>query len=555
MLASQGRERENFMKSIANHQIETGGPNRLRRGLISLLVLLLVSAASLAAVFPLRVTASSVPDDRFSSERAMVHLPVIASEPHPQGSPAQALVRDYLVEQLTAMGVEVDVQRTAGLDNVVARLPGADPTGAILILAHYDSAIGSPGAGDNGSGVAALLEVMRALSAGTVPRNDIIVLFDDGEELPDPYSGARAFVHAHPWMADVRVAISLDTAVAGTISTNEVGPNNGWLVDALAQAYTGGAWTSFSGGGNYDTTPFRQAGVLVLALEDNYPFKEKHTSTDLPQVVRPASVQQMGEQTLSITRELGSRDLESIWGNQQAFTFILGLALIHYPEAWSFPLAIAAGVLLIVAFGLSLWRKFASWRGQLTSFGTILVTTVITVVAVSLLQPVLPRIFHWKTSAWPDWPEVIPPGGWIPVIVFYLLALGLGVLGYLLARRWSRQVDYSLAGLVPFLLPAIALSVATPRAAYAFLWPVIIGSLAWIAAAALGRKHWNWSADLAATLVALPPILLLLPFLPGVVMADGMKSLNILVGVETLMLGLILPAIDGLLVHRKTNLN
>ena len=80
---------------------------------------------------------------------------------------------------------------------------------------------------------------------------------------------------------------------------------------------------------------------------------------------------------------------------------------------------------------------------------------------------------------------------------------------------------------------------------------VAIGSLAWITVAVIGRKYWNWSADLAATLAALPPIILLLPFLPGVVMADGMKSLNILAGVEALMLGIILPAVDGLLVRRK----
>jgi putative aminopeptidase FrvX len=179
------------------------------------------------------------------------------------------------------MGLEVEVQQTRGLENVVARLRGSDPTGAIVILSHYDTVSYSPGAGDNGSAVSALVEVSRALAAGPAPRNDIIILFDDGEEYPDNFAGTRAFVREHPWMEDVRVAISIDTAVAGPISTNEVGPNNGWLVDVLAEAYTGGAWTSFSGGGEYNSTPFRDAGYLVLALEDNYPFKE-NTRRDLP---------------------------------------------------------------------------------------------------------------------------------------------------------------------------------------------------------------------------------------------------------------------------------
>jgi hypothetical protein len=45
-------------------------------------------------------------------------------------------------------------------------------------------------------------------------------------------------------------------------------------------------------------------------------------------------------------------------------------------------------------------------------------------------------------------------------------------------------------------------------------------------------------------------IVFILPFLPGVVMADGMKSLAILAGVEALILGVILPAVDRLLVRQ-----
>jgi hypothetical protein len=273
-----------------------------------LFVLLLLAIPALAMLFPRSVTPASTPMDVFSGERAMIHLPIIASEPHPQGSPAQARVRDYLVGQLTDMGLEVEVQRTAGLENVVARLRGTDSTGAIVILAHYDTVSFSNGAADNSSTVAALLEIMRSLSAGPAPLNDVIALFDDGEEEPDIFAGTKAFVREHPWMSDVRVAISIDTAVAGLL-TNEVGPeNNGWLVQALARAYTGGAWMSFSGGGEYNSTPFREAGILVLALEDNYPFKEKHTREDLPGIIQAGSVQQMGEQVLSIVRELGGLD-------------------------------------------------------------------------------------------------------------------------------------------------------------------------------------------------------------------------------------------------------
>lgn len=521
------------------------------RGFVMLLILLLFAVPSLAQLFPRSVTPAGAPLDVFSGERAMVHLQIIAREPHPQRSPAQARVRDYLVGQLTDTGVEVQVQRTAGLENVVARLRGSDSSGAIVVLAHYDTVSYSNGAADNSSTVAALLEIMRALAAGPTPRNDVIVLFDDGEELPDEFSGTKAFVREHPWMSDVRVAISIDTAVAGPISTNEVGPHaNSWLVHALARAYTDGAWTSFSGGGKYNSTPFRNAGIPVLALEDNYPFKEKHTREDLPGIVQPASVQQMGDQTLAIVRDLGELDLTDPRGEQETFFAVPFVGLVHYPEAWSLPMAIAAGVLLMLALGLALWRRLTSWRGLAIAFVSILVMVAVSVIGVNALKPALPGIFGWNTGAWPDWPEVIPPYGGVAVAVIDLIILVLVVIGYILARRWSARADFSLAGLVPFLVPAVITSIALPRTAYAFIWPVLIGSLAWIAVAIIARKQMKWSQDIAATLAALPLVALLLVFVPGVVMADGMKSLEILAGIEAALLGVILPAIDGLLVRQ-----
>lgn len=523
------------------------------RGFLLLLVLLLVAFLSLSPLFPRSVTPASAPPDLFSGERAMAHLPIIASEPHRAGSPAQERVRDYLVQQLSAIGLQIEIQRTRDVENVVARLYGTDSTGAIVLLAHYDSVAAGPGAADNGSGVAALLEVMRALAAGPVPRNDVIALFDDGEELPDAFTGTKAFVREHPWMTDVRAAISLDTAVRGFIATNDTGPNNGWLVQALARAYTGGVWTSLSGGGTYDSAPFRQAGIQVLALEDNYPFKEKHTAQDLPEIVSVASVQQMGEQTLAITRQLGSLDLRNPWGEQEAYFSVPVLGFVHYPEAWALPLAIAAGVFLVLALGLALWRGFASWRGLGIALGAILATTGLAGIGVSALWTVVPGLVGWNTASWPDWPEVIPPYGELIVAVFALLVLGLAAVGYSLARRWSARTEYSLVGLALFLIPAVALAIGIPRAAYVPVWPVLIGSVGWIIAVGAGRTRIAWSIDMATMLAAVPLVAVFLQLLPGVVMSDGMKSLPILAGVWALLLGVVLPAVDSLFRHTHSS--
>jgi hypothetical protein len=66
--------------------------------------------------------------------------------------------------------------------SILAELPGTDPGAVIMLGAHLDSVIEGPGINDDGSGVAALLEIARALG-GTRPRATIRLAFWSGEEL------------------------------------------------------------------------------------------------------------------------------------------------------------------------------------------------------------------------------------------------------------------------------------------------------------------------------------------------------------------------------------
>src|SRR5215212_11859822 len=189
------------------------------------------------------------PAAEFSSARALHHIRVVAREPHPMGSPANAAVRDYLVSELSRLGLTPQVQRATAAyyplsgivqagtsQNVVARLRGTNGNGkSFLIAAHYDSVPTSPGATDNGAGVAALLETLRALKAGPALPNDVIFLFTDGEERG--LIGARAFVDQHPWAGDIGVVLNLDTrgntGPAVMLATND---QSGWVVDQFANA-------------------------------------------------------------------------------------------------------------------------------------------------------------------------------------------------------------------------------------------------------------------------------------------------------------------------------
>jgi hypothetical protein len=521
---------------------------KINSSLLNLIVVLLVAVIALTPAFPWRVTPISASPDLFSGKRALSHLPIIAQVPHPSGSPAQALVRDYLVQHLTDLGLEVEVQHTPGVDNVLARLYGTDPGGAILLQAHYDS-FGGPGAADNGAGVAALLEVMRTLKASPLLRNDIIVLFDDSEELPDPYSGTKAFIRKHPWMADVRVAIGMDTAVRGFICTDDTGPQNGWMVDVLARSYTGSAWTSLCGGGNYDTLPFREAGIQVLELEDNYPFYEQHTPNDVPEIVNPGTIQQLGDQVLAVVRELGSLDLDNTSGEQQTYMYVPFFGLAHYPESWALPLAILAGVLLVIALGLTLWHKLASWRGLGVALLATLVTVGLAAVGTNAVWKAAPNLFGWGTDLWTEWPEVIPPNGWLILVLSNLVVMLMAVVVYWFAKRWSTPASFSLFGLFVFSLFAIVIAIADPRGAIIITWPVLIGSIVWIAAVILSRDDRKWPIAVAALLASIPTILYIMPLVPGIFMSDGTKSVAITAGVWVICLGIILPAVDDLFVR------
>ena len=96
--------------------------------------------------------------------------------------------RTYLRRELVAMGHGVVDQPFRVVDrpavNLEVVLPGRLPRrGTLVVGAHYDSAQGTPGADDNASAVAVLLEVARAL-AGRQPRRTVRVVFFDCEEPP-----------------------------------------------------------------------------------------------------------------------------------------------------------------------------------------------------------------------------------------------------------------------------------------------------------------------------------------------------------------------------------
>jgi aminopeptidase YwaD len=192
-------------------------------------------------------------------------------------------------------------ERTA--HNVVGRIPGPEPS-QVILSAHYDSQAEGPCVYDNGSGLASLLEIGRALIAEP-PRRTIVLLASACEEIG--VWGASAYVHAHAReMEDVTAMVNLDGIASAYPSHREI-----WSADAaLLELATGTAraqgWTpdrtmnlrsTFS-----DHAPFTDAGVpACLIWRPDYPYY--HSRGDVRALVDEHAI----AQTASVSATLANR--------------------------------------------------------------------------------------------------------------------------------------------------------------------------------------------------------------------------------------------------------
>ena len=157
-----------------------------------------------------------------STDRLRHHVEVLAGEIGERNVwRPQALARaaDYIRDVWNRQGYRVHIQEydVQGVTsaNLEIAIPGGDLASQILLLgAHYDSVQGSPGANDNGTGVAALLELSRCL-ADRRPRRTIRFVAFTNEEPPLFWTrdmGSEVYVRAARERGDdIRAMISLET--------------------------------------------------------------------------------------------------------------------------------------------------------------------------------------------------------------------------------------------------------------------------------------------------------------------------------------------------------
>lgn len=126
------------------------------------------------------------------SERLRRHIAAIASEPHnvAHHSALDAAAR-YIEGELrrhglspSADGYEADGRAVRNIEVVIGPPHDADDIETYVVGAHYDSHDDSPGANDNASGVAALIEIARRLGPRPGLRHRLRIVFFVNEEQP-----------------------------------------------------------------------------------------------------------------------------------------------------------------------------------------------------------------------------------------------------------------------------------------------------------------------------------------------------------------------------------
>nr|WP_294810350.1 M28 family peptidase [uncultured Sphingomonas sp.] len=257
------------------------------------------------------------------AKRLRGHVEAIAREPHNAGHP-EALERSarYIESTLRGFGYQIYAQPfdDGHARNIeVSLVPDDEPGPALVIGAHYDSAFTAPGANDNGSGVAALLELARMLAdlQGQISSPIHLVFFANEEPPFFKTDRMGSVVYANRLKASgeqVRGMLSLETlgyysdrpgsqhypfplgllypdtgnfvAFVGTVSSRSFVRKAVGNFRAVGQFPSeGGTAPSVVQGIDWsDHWAFEQIGVPALMITDTAPFRypHYHTREDTP---------------------------------------------------------------------------------------------------------------------------------------------------------------------------------------------------------------------------------------------------------------------------------
>ncbi len=449
-------------------------------------------------------------EEIFSRDKALEHLRYIAETvgPRPLGSPQEKAALTYFAEKLAEYGCEVEWQavihgsgevgetalNTASF-NVIGRLPGEDQR-EIIIGAHIDSATPEiPGANDDGSGVATILELARILSQESHAATIVFVAFC-GEE--SGLIGSKAFVEHYP-LENVALMLQLDMVSNDSplmlwIDTQKLQTPE-WLVRTAIDTFHSLGYRNIDyptffqsmnnafGGAGSDHQPFMEKGIPAIAFVSDVTFPI-HTPNDTLEYFEPEGLERSGRLILELIREFDQGQPEEKAGHYMLI--MVNENPIFIPLLW-LRIVIILGLLIGLAtlFRLYRTRKLrVNWDEEKKikkSWPKLLIMNLLIIVTMFsslwLMQFVSGQRVSWYAH----------PGPYIPyVFLFFLLGVWLGLQ---LTRKWRLRKNpffyFIRASLYLAVLTVLAWLTSGPRLA---LFPA--AGLLFLSLACL--VPWGW---------------------------------------------------------------
>jgi hypothetical protein len=532
---------------------------------LSPLLILLILPAIIWFIFyssmPRNISEEELPATEFSTARAFKHVEEISKKPHFVGSPAHSLVRNYIVKTLQDLGLEVQTQEGYSLtnkglltrpQNILARISGSENGKVLLLMSHYDSAGHSSfGASDAGSGVATILEGVRALIAGGErPKNDIVILFTDAEELG--LNGAELFVKEHPWAKEIGLALNFEARGSGGNSFMLLETNSGnskLIKDFIATNPEFPVTNSLAYSiykmlpNDTDLTVLREQGDIngfnFAFIDDHFDY---HSANDIPANLDKETLAHQGSYLMPLLSFFKDADLKSFDSEEDLIYFNLPMGnMASYPFSWIFPMLILAFLLFIglVVYGI-LKRKLLP--------KTILkgaIPFLISLIGSGLLVFIL-----WKSCLmiYPEYGEMLngfPYNGYYYIAIGILISLTICFLSYHLLKKDEEQAGLFVVPLLFWLLLCSLIACYLKGASY-FIIPAFFGILQLFVM--IRQKRPNLFLML---LLSLPALILIQPFVASFPVALGLKILFVSGILTALLFSLFLP-VFGYYKRKKT---
>ncbi|EDS39430.1 conserved hypothetical protein [Culex quinquefasciatus] len=254
-----------------------------------------------------------------------------------------------------------------GVQNVVVKLTpaaGPEPENYLMIGTHFDSVAQSPGAGDAGTMVVVMLEILRQLSLdSTAYQHGVVFVFNGFEE--NALQGAHAFTQ-HRWWERIRTFINLDSSSSGSREVMfQAGPYYSFLMeyyrDHVSYPFcTAAAEELFQEGLVPSRTDYQvyneeggRPGMDFAHSTWGYLY---HTQYDALDTVPMETLQHTGDNILGLVRALANApelaNIEEHKGSKAIFFDFLNWFLIYYPD-WAGIIinAVMAAIGIALLFG------------------------------------------------------------------------------------------------------------------------------------------------------------------------------------------------------------